>query len=140
MSSVLWPNITRFITGMRGSSSRRARSSAPVSYTHLDVYKRQLLECGHDGVVDLHGAGELLTAVDDAVADGVDLLHGGDHTVLGAGQLVDDRSNGLGVDVYKRQPEDISCMIAPLSASRSSVPRGTRMRRLSPPRPEQRLF
>ena len=37
-------------------------------------------------------------------------------------------------------PEDISCMIAPLSASRSSVPRGTRMRRLSPTRPEQRLF
>lgn len=30
--------------------------------------RRALLERGHDGVVDLHGAGELLTAVDDTVA------------------------------------------------------------------------
>ena len=30
MSSGLWPSITRFITGMRGSSSRRARSLGTV--------------------------------------------------------------------------------------------------------------
>ena len=64
--------------------------------------RRALFERGHDGVVDLDGAGELLTAVDDTVADGVDLLHGGDHTVLGAGQLVDDRSNGLGVGGHRQ--------------------------------------
>ena len=40
--------------------------------------------------------------MDDAVADGVDLLHGGDHTVLGAGQLVDDRGNGLGVRGHRQ--------------------------------------
>ena len=64
--------------------------------------RRALLERGHDGVVDLDGAGELLTAMDDTVADGVDLLHGGDHTVLGAGQLVDDRGNGLGVGGHRQ--------------------------------------
>ena len=64
--------------------------------------RRALLERGHDGVVDLDGTGKLLTAVDDTVADGVDLLHGGDHTVLGAGQLVDDRSDGLGVGGHRQ--------------------------------------
>ena len=39
----------------------------------------------------------LFAAVDDAVADGVDLVHGADHAVLGAGELVDDGGDGLGV-------------------------------------------
>ena len=64
--------------------------------------RRALLERGHDGVVDFDRAGELLAAVDDTVADGVDLLHGGDHTVLGAGQLVDDRGDGLGVGGHRQ--------------------------------------
>jgi len=64
--------------------------------------RRALLEGSHDGVVDLDGAGELLAAVDDAVADGVDLLHGGDHTILGAGQLVDDRGDGFGVRGHRQ--------------------------------------
>ena len=64
--------------------------------------RRALLEGSHDGVVDLDGAGELLAAVDDAVAYGVDLLHGGDHTVLGAGQLVDDRGDGFGVRGHRQ--------------------------------------
>ena len=64
--------------------------------------RRAFLERGHDGVIDLDGAGELLTAMDDTVADGVDLLHGGDHTVLGAGQLVDDRGDGLGVGGHRQ--------------------------------------
>ena len=56
-----------------------------------------LLERLHDLVVDLHGGGELLAAVDDTVTDRVDLLHVGDHAVLGAGELVDDGGNGLGM-------------------------------------------
>ena len=64
--------------------------------------RRAFLERGHDGVVDLDGTGKLLTAVDDTVANGVDLLHGGDHTVLGAGQFVDDRSNRLGVGGHRQ--------------------------------------
>ena len=55
------------------------------------------LNGGHNAVVDLHGFCELLTAVDDAVADGVDLLHGADNTVFGAGELLNDRGDGLGM-------------------------------------------
>ncbi len=42
-----------------------------------------LLQSGHYGVVDEHGAGELLAAMDHAVSDGVDLGHALDHAVLG---------------------------------------------------------
>ena len=56
-----------------------------------------LLKSGHDVVVDLDGAGELLTAVHHAVTDSVDLLHGGDDTVLRAGELLDDSGDGFGV-------------------------------------------
>ena len=56
-----------------------------------------VLEGLHDLVGDAHGAGELLAAVDDAVADSVDLAHALHDAVLCAGQLVDDRGNGLGV-------------------------------------------
>ena len=54
-----------------------------------------LLQRGHDGIVDFHGGSELLTAVDDTVADCVDLLHRGDHAVLGARQLVDNSGDGF---------------------------------------------
>ena len=64
--------------------------------------RRALLKGGHDGIVDLDRAGKLLAAVDDAVTDGVDLFHGGDHTVLGAGQLVDDRGDGFGVGGHRQ--------------------------------------
>ena len=56
-----------------------------------------LFDGGHDGVVDAHGAGKLFAAMDDAVADGVDLLHGGHDTVLLARQLLDDGGDRLGV-------------------------------------------
>ena len=35
--------------------------------------------------------------MDDAVADGVDLLHGADNAVFGAGELLNDRGDCLGV-------------------------------------------
>ena len=56
-----------------------------------------LLDGLHHIVGDADGGGELLPAVDDPVTHRVDLLHGVDHAVLGAGQLVDDGGNGLGV-------------------------------------------
>ena len=56
-----------------------------------------LLERGHDLVGYQHAARELLAAVDDAVADGVNLVHGAHDAVLGAGELVDDGGYGLGV-------------------------------------------
>ena len=46
-----------------------------------------LLDCLHDLVGDDDGLGKLFAAVDDAVADSVDLLHGADDAVL----LVDER-------------------------------------------------
>ena len=56
-----------------------------------------LFNGAHDLVVDQHGGGELLTAVDHAVTDGVDLLHGADYAVFLARQLVDHSSDRLGV-------------------------------------------
>ena len=49
-----------------------------------------LLESFHDGIVDADRGSKLLAAVNDAVTDSVDLLHGGDNAVLGAGELVDN--------------------------------------------------
>ena len=54
-----------------------------------------LLERFHNCIVDAHGGSKLLAAVNDAVADSVDLLHGGDNAVLGAGELVDNSRNCL---------------------------------------------
>ena len=56
-----------------------------------------LLERGHNVVIDLHGAGKLLTAMDDTVTDSVDLIHGGDNAVLGAGELLDDSGDRFGM-------------------------------------------
>ena len=56
-----------------------------------------LLESRHDLIGDEDGGGKLLAAVDDAVANSVDFLHGGNNAVLGAGELVDDRGDSLGV-------------------------------------------
>jgi len=56
-----------------------------------------LAHCRHDGVVYAHGGGKFLAAVDQTMADCVYFLHGGHHTVFGAGELVDDCGNGLGV-------------------------------------------
>ena len=44
----------------------------------------------HDVLVDENGGGEGLAAVDDAVADGIDLGHGLDDAVFLARELVDD--------------------------------------------------
>ena len=54
-----------------------------------------LLNGSHDAVVDLHRAGKFFSAMDDTVSDSVDLTHGGDNTVLGTGQLVNDSGNGF---------------------------------------------
>ncbi len=54
-----------------------------------------LLDGGHNGVVDLHGACKLLSAMDNAVAHRVDLLHGGHNAVLGAGELVDNSGDSF---------------------------------------------
>ena len=51
----------------------------------------------HDLVVDQHGGGKLLAAVDDAVTDGVNLLHRAYNAVFLARQLVDDSGDRLGV-------------------------------------------
>ena len=56
-----------------------------------------VLEGLHDLVGDADGGGELLAAVDDAVADGVYLAHAGHDAVLGAGELVYNGGNGLRV-------------------------------------------
>ena len=56
-----------------------------------------LFDRGHNGIVDLDRAGKLLAAVDHAVTDSVDLTHGGDDTVLSAGELVDDSGNRFGM-------------------------------------------
>ena len=56
-----------------------------------------LLDGLHHFVVDEHGGGELLAAVDHAVTDRVDLFHGVDHAVLGAGEFINDGGNGLGM-------------------------------------------
>ena len=46
-------------------------------------------------------ARQALMPVMHPVADSVDLLHGVDHAVLGAGELVDDGGNGLGVGGHR---------------------------------------
>ena len=56
-----------------------------------------LLQSGHDGIVDLDGAGEGLTAVNHTVADGLDLAHGGDDAVVGIHQSAQHGLNGLGM-------------------------------------------
>ena len=56
-----------------------------------------LLESLHDLVCDEDGGSKLLTAVNDTVADSVNLLHGADNAVLGTGKLVNNRCNCLGV-------------------------------------------
>ena len=56
-----------------------------------------LLKSLHDLVGDENGGCELLAAVDDTVADSVDLLHGADNTVLGTCELVDNSCNSLSV-------------------------------------------
>ena len=48
-------------------------------------------------IVDQHGGGEGLAAVDHAVAHRIDLLHGGDDAVLGIDQSVQHGLDGLGV-------------------------------------------
>ena len=51
----------------------------------------------HNLGVNLDGGGKLLTAVNDAVTNSVNLLHGGHNAVLGAGKLVDNSRNSLRV-------------------------------------------
>ena len=48
-------------------------------------------------VGDDDAGGEILAAVDYAVADGADLVHGGHNAVLRRGELVHDGGNGLGM-------------------------------------------
>ena len=68
------------------------KSHAAVSYTHLDVYKRQLYGLGYHAVADLDG---LHGALADCLADQVD----GDHQRVGA--VVGDHRHlgGAGEDV-----------------------------------------
>ena len=56
-----------------------------------------LLQGGHHLVVDLHGGGEGLAAVDHPVAHRLDLLHGAHHAVGRVHQGVQHRLNGLGM-------------------------------------------
>ena len=56
-----------------------------------------LFERGHDCVINADGACKLLAAVNHAVTDSVDLLHGGNNAVLRAGQLVNDSRDSLGM-------------------------------------------
>ena len=51
----------------------------------------------HNVIGDQNAGGKGLAAVNNAVADSVDLLHAGDNTVLGAGELINDRGNGFGM-------------------------------------------
>ena len=55
------------------------------------------LNGGHDAVIDKHGVGKLLAAMNHTVADCVDFLHGGNNAVLLAGQLLNDSGNRLRV-------------------------------------------
>ena len=59
--------------------------------------RRALFQSRHNGIVDFDRAGKLLTTVNDAVTDGVDLAHGSDNTVLSAGELVDDGGDRFGM-------------------------------------------
>ena len=54
-----------------------------------------LLDGLHDLIGDDDGLGKLLAAVDDAVTDGVDLLHGADDAVLLVDKGVEHGLNGL---------------------------------------------
>ena len=54
-----------------------------------------LLDGGHDLVGDDDGLGELLAAVDHAVTDRVDLLHGADDTVLLVHESVQNSRDGF---------------------------------------------
>ena len=56
-----------------------------------------LLNGVHDLIGDDDGLGELFAAVNNAVADRVDLLHGGDHAVLLIDKRVQHSLNGLAV-------------------------------------------
>ena len=56
-----------------------------------------LLDGSHDLVSQQDGLGKLLAAVDHAVTDSVDFLHGGDHTVLRIDQGVQNSLDGLAV-------------------------------------------
>ena len=60
-----------------------------------------LFERGHNGVVNADGACKLLAAVNHAVADSVDLLHGGNNAVFRAGQLLDDSCDSLRVGWHR---------------------------------------
>ena len=54
-----------------------------------------LLDGGHDLVGDDDGLGELLAAVDHAVTDRVDLLHGADDAVLLVNEGVQNSRDGF---------------------------------------------
>ena len=54
-----------------------------------------LFKLCNDLIVNLNGVGKLLAAVDNAVTDSVDLLHGGDNTVLCACELVNNGCDSL---------------------------------------------
>ena len=51
----------------------------------------------HDRVADFHGAGKGLGTVDHAVTHRVDLVHGGNDTILGVHQGVQHGLDGLGM-------------------------------------------
>ena len=70
----------------------------PVSYTHLDVYKRQVLDL--DGAVTEGGVGDELTLALARLVDGVGQdLEGGVRAAVEPVRAEDDG----GADVYKRQ-------------------------------------
>ena len=57
--------------------------------------RRALLNGFHHSTVNPYGRGKLLSAVNHTVANSVNLLHGADHAVFLAGELVDNGCNGF---------------------------------------------
>ena len=76
----------------------------PVSYTHLDVYKRQVRGAGGEDEVVIEHLGAALEA--NPARDGIDAQHLIHHH-LGVGGVAQDAANGpvsyTHLDVYKRQ-------------------------------------
>ena len=64
--------------------------------------RRTCLHRAQHVLVDQDGLGEALAAVDDAMADGTDLVHGGDDAVFRVGQRAQHLADRLGVGGHRQ--------------------------------------
>ena len=79
-------------------------ASNAVSYTHLDVYKRQVLEAAREPGVRLVGLSALMTTTVAAMAETIALLRErvpGVKIMVGGAVLTEDYAREMGADFYR---------------------------------------